>query len=127
MPLAALVLIAATGTAAPSLTCPAGSRPDGAPPPTGNEWRCLDAAGQVTGPWLTWYTDGRLMSERQMKAGKEHGRQRSWWPNGQLMMEGVSVDGHRYQGFHYWSITGEPTKLEVRTETVTQPAPSAPR
>lgn len=117
--LAALLLIAATTS--PALACPEGSKPEGAAPPRGSEWRCLDAEGRATGRWLTWYAGGQLMSEREMKQGREHGRQRSWWPNGQLMMEGVSVDGHRYQGFRYWTITGEPTKLDVQTEIVTQP------
>lgn len=123
---AVLLLIAAAtaGTHAPALTCPAGSQPEGTAPPQGSEWRCVDAEGRANGPWLTWYASGQLLSERQMKDGKEHGRQRSWWPNGQLMMEGVSVEGHRYQGFRYWSITGEPTEVEVRTETVRQPAPA---
>ncbi len=61
------------------------------------------------------------MSERNMKLGKEHGRQRSWWPNGQLMMEGISVDGNRYKGFKYWSITGQQTDLNIETETITKP------
>ena len=61
------------------------------------------------------------MSERNRKLGKEHGRQRSWWPNGQLMMEGISVDGNRYKGFKYWSITGQQTDLNIETETITKP------
>jgi hypothetical protein len=126
--IASLVLIAAvaaTAPAAPPLTCPTGSRPEGAAPPQGSEWKCVDADGAATGPWLTWYGNGQLMSERRMKQGKEHGRQRSWWPNGQLMMEGISVEGHRYKGFHYWSITGAPAALDVHTETITPPAPAA--
>ena len=106
--------------AATAAECPAGHNAVGQRPPAGNEWKCIDAKGDIDGPWLTWYANGQLMSERQMKRGREHGRQRSWWPNGQLMMEGVSVEGHRYQGFKYWTIDGQPTQLEVETETVTQ-------
>jgi hypothetical protein len=102
--------------------CPPGTHPSGAEPPAAYEWKCLAADGRVDGPWLNWYDNGQLLSERHMKKGKEHGRQRSWWPNGQLMMEGVSVDGHRYQGFKYWTVTGEPTQLNVEKETVGQPA-----
>lgn len=100
--------------------CPAGHHERGKKPPAGFDWQCLDPKGQADGPWLTWYSNGQLMSERQMKSGKEHGRQRSWWPNGQLMMEGVSFEGNRYKGFKYWSIDGEPTELNIETETVTK-------
>lgn len=100
--------------------CPPGHRQRGAKPPAGIEWQCLDLNGQPDGLWLTWYDNGQLMSERQMKQGKEHGRQRSWWPNGQLMMEGISYEGSRYKGFKYWSIDGEPTQLNIETETITK-------
>jgi hypothetical protein len=97
-------------------TCPAGAHAVGDTPPKGFEWRCENAAGAPEGPWLNWYGDGQRMSERHMKNGREHGRQRSWWPNGQLMMEGVSVDGNRYQGFKYWGIDGSPAHFETKTE-----------
>ena len=100
--------------------CPADHRALGKPPPAGTEWQCVDQNGVADGPWRTWYSNGQLMSERQMKHGKEHGRQRSWWPNGQLMMEGISYEGNRYKGFKYWSINGEPTELNIETETVTK-------
>lgn len=58
------------------------------------------------------------MSERHMKNGREHGRQRSWWPNGQLMMEGISVDGSRYKGFKYWGVDGTPSIIDVKTEVI---------
>ncbi|HSB96955.1 MAG TPA: hypothetical protein VLC91_10925 [Spongiibacteraceae bacterium] len=102
-------------------TCPADHIAQGNQPPAGLEWKCTTKAGVVDGLWRTWYNDRQLLSERQMKLGKEHGRQRMWWPNGQLMMEGVSVDGHRYQGFKYWAADGTPTQLEIKTETVMQP------
>lgn len=101
-------------------SCPADHQERGKKPPAGTEWQCLDKNGQADGPWLTWYSNGQLFSERQMKNGKEHGRQRSWWPNGQLMMEGISYEGNRYKGFKYWSIDGEPTDLKVETETLTK-------
>lgn len=100
--------------------CPTDHSSVGQKPPAGHEWKCVDSKGEADGPWLTWYDNGQLMSERQMKHGKEHGRQRSWWPNGQLMMEGISYEGNRYKGFKYWSITGEPTELNIQTETVTK-------
>lgn len=120
-------LLAACGAAHgdPLPACPEKSHALGARPPAGYEWKCVDAGNEVNGPWLSWYANGQLMSERHMKHGQEHGRQRSWWPNGQLMMEGVSVEGHRYQGFKYWSITGEPTPLTIQTENVAQPAAAA--
>lgn len=120
---------------AETINCPADHHERGKKPPAGTEWQCLDKDGQPDGPWLTWYGSGQLMSERQMKSGKEHGRQRSWWPNGQLMMEGISYEGNRYKGFKYWSINGEPTQLNIETETVTKqvdetgkplPTPSSP-
>ncbi len=96
------------------------------------ERKCVTyASGLAEGPWLTWYSSGQLQSERSMKLGREHGRQRSWWPNGQLMMEGISYEGSRYKGFKYWSITGAPAELNIETQTVTKqmdtsqpPAPS---
>lgn len=91
--------------------CPAGTHAEGAAPPAGFELRCLDAEGRAEGVWRNWYDDGQLMSERSMKQGREHGRQRSWWPNGQLMMDGISINGSRVQGFRFWSITGQPSKL----------------
>ena len=111
---------AAELSAATKVTCPPDHRERGKQPPAGHEWQCLDKSGLADGPWLTWYDNGQLMSERQMKNGKEHGRQRSWWPNGQLMMEGISYEGSRYKGFKYWSINGEPTELDIKTETVTK-------
>lgn len=119
-------IAATTLQAAPATTCPAGSHEQGQRPPAGNEWKCVDAHNRADGPWLTWYANGQLMSERQMKQDREHGQQRSWWPNGQLMMEGVSVDGHRYQGYKYWTIDGQPTQLEVETETVRQKLDTKP-
>jgi len=119
--LIATVLIAAAADAADSTACPPGNRSVGAQPPKGHEWKCVNKDGVPDGPWRTWYDGGQLMSERQMKLGKEHGRQRSWWPNGQLMMEGISVDGNRYKGFKYWSITGQPTDLNIETQTITKP------
>lgn len=110
---------AATGLPA----CPPGAHAVGKAPPAGLEWRCENASGLVDGPWLSWYADGQLQSERHMKDGREHGRQRGWWPNGQLMLEGVSVDGNRYQGFKYWSFDGTPTDLGIQPDIVTQPAP----
>lgn len=127
-------LVIGSSILAPSLadaeeqrTCPPDHIEQGRQPPAGLEWKCTTPDGVPDGPWLTWYDDRQLQSERTMKRGKEHGRQRMWWPNGQLMMEGVSVDGHRYQGFKYWAVDGTPTELEIRAETVTQPyQPSKP-
>lgn len=126
--LACLVLIGAAASTfaadtkpAAKYTCPPDRIEQGAQPPKGREWKCTTREGVVDGLWLTWYDDHQLLSERTMKLGKEHGRQRMWWPTGQLMMEGVSVDGHRYQGFKYWAIDGTPTELEIETETVKQP------
>lgn len=110
------LLLAPSAHAAGLPACPKNSHPQGASPPNGFEWKCVDADNVANGPWLNWYANGQLMSERHMKQGREHGRQRSWWPNGQLMMEGVSVEGHRYQGFKYWSATGEPTQLTIAPE-----------
>lgn len=111
--------------------CPKDTHAEGAAPPTGLERKCVTANGLAEGPWLTWYSSGQLLSERTMKLGREHGRQRSWWPNGQLMMEGISYEGSRYKGFKYWSITGAPAELNIETQTVTKqmdtsqpPAPS---
>lgn len=112
--------------ATPLPACPAGAHAVGKAPPDGFEWRCENTAGKVEGPWLLWYEDGRPMSERHMKDGVEHGRQRGWWPNGQLMLEGVSVNGSRYKGFKYWGIDGTPTDLGIQPEVVEQPAPPAP-
>ncbi|MDB6060385.1 MAG: hypothetical protein JWM78_488 [Verrucomicrobiaceae bacterium] len=110
--------------------CPPDTHSEGAAPPQGFERKCVTATGIAEGPWLTWYSSGQLMSERGMKQGREHGRQRSWWPNGQLMMEGISYEGSRYKGFKYWSINGAPAELNLETQTVTkqldnksQPAP----
>ena len=114
-------LIAASAHAADTTVCPPGNRAIGESPPKGHEWKCVNKDGLPDGPWRTWYDGGQLMSERNMKLGKEHGRQRSWWPNGQLMMEGISVDGNRYKGFKYWSITGQQTDLHIETETITKP------
>jgi len=100
--------------------CPPGAHAQGKAPPDGSERKCLNADGLAEGPWLTWYGNGQLLSERHMKQGREHGRQRSWWPNGQLMMEGISHEGNRYKGFKYWSIGGEPTTLNIETDTVTR-------
>lgn len=122
----AIALLACNTVYADVPACPAGSHAVGAKPPQGLEWKCVNRDGKEDGPWLTWYENGQLLSERHMKLGKEHGRQRSWWPNGQLMMEGVSVEGNRYQGFKYWSITGEPAELEIETQTVTQPLNANP-
>jgi hypothetical protein len=36
------------------------------------------------------------------------------------MMEGISYEGNRYKGFKYWSINGEPTELNIETETITK-------
>ncbi len=99
--------------------CPAGTHAEGAVPPAGYELRCVDADGRTEGVWRTWYESGQPMSERSMKQGLEHGLQRSWWPNGQLMMEGVSIDGSRVQGFRFWSITGQPSRLPPRQPAAT--------
>lgn len=117
---ATIALLLPSFTHAEKSACPSDHREIGKKPPAGTEWQCVDKNGQPDGPWLTWYDNGQLMSERQMKNGKEHGRQRSWWPNGQLMMEGISYEGNRYKGFKYWSISGEPTQLDIETETVTK-------
>lgn len=111
---------AADPVAEKKAACPADHRSVGQKPPAGYEWKCVDSDGATDGLWLMWYTNGQLMSERAMKHGKEHGRQRSWWPNGQLMMEGISYEGNRYKGFKYWAINGEPTELQLETETVTK-------
>ncbi len=102
---------AADATDSGAHTCPDGTHAEGAAPPEGFELRCLDAEGRAEGPWRNWYDNGQLLSERSMKQGREHGRQRSWWPNGQLMMDGISINGSRVQGFRFWSITGQPSKL----------------
>lgn len=117
--IAALLILLATPAVAANLpSCPEGSHVTGQSPPKGFEWRCDNAAGVPEGPWLTWYDDGSPMSERHMKNGREHGRQRSWWPNGQLMMEGISVDGNRYSGFKYWGIDGAPTSLGIKKDVI---------
>lgn len=118
-----LSVIATADTAVPP--CPEGSRVLGEGPPAGLELRCVGADGRAEGPWLTWYGNGQLMSERQMQDDREHGRQRSWWPNGQLMMEGISMEGQRLQGFRYWSITGQPTELPTRTQSGPESTPKA--
>lgn len=119
--IACLFAVSNLATAADLPSCPPDRVATGRQPPAGHEWKCTTKDGVPDGPWLTWYDDHQLLSERHMKLGKEHGRQRMWWPNGQLMMEGVSVEGHRYQGFKYWTADGVPTQLEVQTENVTQP------
>jgi hypothetical protein len=116
----AITLLSSSPYAEQKSVCAADHSSVGNQPPAGHEWKCVDSKGLADGLWLTWYDNGQLMSERQMKQGKEHGRQRSWWPNGQLMMEGVSYEGNRYKGFKYWSITGEPTEIDIKTETVTK-------
>ena len=110
--------LAQTAAAIDLPTCPTATHAVGAAPPAGFEWHCETDSGVPEGAWLTWYESGQLMSERHMKNGREHGRQRSWWPNGQLMMDGVSVDGNRYQGFKYWSIDGSPAQLDVKVQPV---------
>jgi len=117
-----LALLTPQVFAEPLPNCPKNRQPQGAAPPGGFEWKCVGAGDIPDGPWLTWYANGQLMSERHMKQGREHGRQRSWWPNGQPMMDGVSVEGHRYQGFKYWSVTGQPTTLTIQTEDDTPSA-----
>jgi hypothetical protein len=121
-----LIALALTDTwAATPVTlpaCPSGTHAVGKAPPDGHEWRCENAAGKVDGPWLLWYEDGRPMSERTMKNGVEHGRQRGWWPNGQLMLEGISVDGSRYKGFKYWGFDGTPTDLGIQPDVIQQRA-----
>ncbi len=120
-------LFAPAVAAAELPVCPAGTHAVGKMPPAGHEWRCDNAKGVPEGPWLTWYEGGQMLSERHMKNGREHGRQRSWWPNGQLMMEGVSVDGNRYGGFKYWTIDGSPTQLDVKAEPMKLTDPGAPK
>ncbi len=71
--------------------------------------------GVAEGPWLRWYDSGQLLSEGQMKNGREHGRQRGWWPNGQLMLEGISVDGNRYKGFQILEFRWQPYRSRDQT------------
>lgn len=120
---AAMAAVAGTpsSTPAPLPECPTGTHAVGKAPPAGLEWHCETATGVAEGPWLRWYDGGQLLSEGQMKNGREHGRQRGWWPNGQLMLEGISVDGNRYKGFKYWSFDGSPTDLGIKPDIVTQP------
>lgn len=130
-PLRALALgLALTGpalAATPLPPCPPQAYAVGKAPPDGFDWHCETAAGVAEGPWLRWYDNGTPQSERQMKNGLEHGRQRAWWPNGQLMLDGVSVDGNRYKGFKYWGIDGTPSDLGIRPDIVEQKSqPSSP-
>lgn len=118
--LLALMLTATAALAETPPPCPKDTHAEGAAPPKGFERKCVTATGLAEGPWLTWYSNGQLLSERNMQQGREHGRQRSWWPNGQLMMEGISFEGSRYKGFKYWSIDGSPADLNIETQTVTK-------
>lgn len=125
---AAMAAVAGTPSTPPMLPeCPAGTHAVGKAPPAGLEWHCETATGVAEGPWLRWYDSGQLLSEGQMKNGREHGRQRGWWPNGQLMLEGISVDGNRYKGFKYWSFDGSPTDLGIKPDVLVQPEPGAPQ
>lgn len=106
------------------IACPEGSSPVGAAPPKGLELKCVDAAGNLNGPYRHWYANGQLMESLQYKAGKEHGEQQTWWPNGQRMMQGTSVNGKRYKVFQYWDINGNPRQID--TPTITSELPLKP-
>jgi hypothetical protein len=99
--------------AAAAMECPEGSHLEGHPPPAGEELKCVLPDGSLHGPYKHWYSNGQLMQLFHYDHGREHGKQQAWWPNGQLMMEGVSMDGKRYQGFRYWDISGQETRLQI--------------
>ena len=113
-----LTLLFAASASAQPLSCPEPAQPVGASPPAAFELKCALADGTAHGPWLSWYESGELMSRHNMRNGVEHGLQEGWWPNGARMMRGISVDGHRYQGFEYWNLQGEPVDLEVEAQPV---------
>ena len=95
--------------------CPENTKKIGVPPPKGTQVKCVNAQNQQHGPFWLWYGNGQMMQALNFKNGKEHGKQKAWFPNGNLMMEGVSIEGKRYQGFKYFNYFGEPVELNFET------------
>lgn len=110
--------------AASERPCPEGSERHGQAPPAGNEVKCVLPDGTLHGPSQHWYSNGQLMDSLTYDHGREHGEQKAWWPNGRKMMEGVSMDGKRYQGFRYWDISGRESKIQF--ETIEERLPANP-
>jgi hypothetical protein len=98
-----------------ALDCPEGTQLQGQQPPEGNELKCVLPDGALHGPYKYWYSNGQLMQFLHYDHNLEHGEQKSWWPNGQIMMDGISMNGKRYQGFRYWDINGKESALEFET------------
>lgn len=96
-------------------SCPEGTKQIGEPPPKSNQVKCVNQQDEQDGPYWQWYGNGQLMQAMNFKNGLEHGKQKAWFPNGNLMMEGVSVEGKRYQGFKYFNYHGEPVEIKIKT------------
>ena len=97
--------------------CPDGTNKLGAEPPRSDQVKCINADGKQHGPFWMWYGNGQMMQSLNYKNGKEHGKQQAWFPNGKVMMDGISVEGIRYEGFKYFNYHGEPVELEfINTE-----------
>lgn len=77
--------------AAEPLSCPKGTRQEGAPPPAGTAAWCAgpDLFGQVrkNGPFKRWRADGRLLREGQYVDGKKHGHWAEYDEAGQVVAE----------------------------------------
>lgn len=110
-----LILCFASSFTYAEFDCPENTIKQGNPPPISNQVKCVDSEGLQDGPFWMWYGNGQLMQSLHFKHGKEHGKQQAWFPNGNPMMEGVSIEGKRYQGFKYFNYNGEPVTLEFTT------------
>lgn len=104
-----------------SIKCAASNTMQGAKFPEGTEYYCVNKEGIKDGAYMSWYGSGQLMQHLHYKKGKEHGKQQAWWPNGKMMMDGISMEGIRYEGFKYWDIFGRPSSIEFSDKQETNP------
>lgn len=130
------VLLPAAAAAAPNdLTCPKGTRQEGAPPPAGTAAWCAgpDLFGQLrrNGPFKRWRPNGRVLREGEYVDGKKHGQWVEYDEAGHTSAEAVYRFGQLISSSGVALKSAPTPKVEAPTSppaasaaTVSSPAPT---
>lgn len=136
--LTSVLLPAAAAAAAPNdLTCPKGTRQEGAPPPAGAVAWCAgpDLFGQLrrNGPFKRWRPNGQVLREGEYVDGKKHGQWVEYDEAGQASAEAVYRFGQLISSSGVVASQSPTPKVEAppspptpATAKVSSPSPQAP-
>jgi len=89
--------------------CPAGTAPQGAPPPEGVEHWCARPGGERHGWYARWHDNAMKAVAGPYEDGQRHGVWTRWYPDGTLQARARFREGVQHGLMIAWNADGEET------------------